>query len=558
MWKWFIRALLVAILLSSTLVYLESLKGQFIWDDDHLVVKNEAIRDLFHPATLFTKPSSTGHRFVTNASLALDYAYWKLDPWGYHLTNLLLHGLATLLFSGLAYGLFGSRWVAFLAGLVFSLHPARAEAVAALLGRSDLLCTVFVLLAFLFHLRLRSRAGWWRLPWQLGVALAYGLAMGSKETGLMLFPLLVAYDLVVDLHRGHGLRKLWRENWLYYPLLALLAVAYLYFRFRVPLPGLQMRVGDIALWAQYQNWRPSQAFLTSFYLVAHYLGLLFFPWRPSNWYEISRLAVPWDPRFLGSAALLLALLGAALYAWKRERRLSFLVAWFLLLILPVLNLAAIPGAILAERWLYLAGGSFCLLWGYGAVRGLSAPWMGRHWSLRPAGAALLALVLALYAHQAREKSASWRTAISLFAYSLQAYPDSAYLHFNLGTSYQQANDLKKAMVEWQRALQCDPRYSAAYNNIGNYYFFHQHDTRQALTFWRKAVESNPQNIEARYNLALGLERLGRINEAVDHFRVFIETAPPGYAAEVERIKRRFFPGYGRQRARHMSVKVGEG
>ncbi|MBI2875424.1 MAG: hypothetical protein HYY20_00925 [Candidatus Tectomicrobia bacterium] len=489
--RWCVRTLLVAVLLSSNLVYLESLKGQFIWDDHNLVVKNEAIRDLAHPATLFTRPSSTSHRFVTNASLALDYACWRLDPWGYHLTNLLLHGLATLLFAGLAYGLFGSPWVAFLAGLIFSLHPARAEAVAALLGRSDLLCTVFVLLAFLCHLRLRSRAEVWRLPsdrslsrtrtcprigsgassgpdpgsgirgqlWQLGVLLAYGLAMGSKETGMMVFPLLVAYDRLVDLPAGRRSGRFWRERGPYYALLALLALAYLYFRFWVPLPSPPAPARDLALWEQYQSWHPSQALLTSFYLVAHYLGLLFFPWRLSNWYEIPRLAVPWDPRFLGSAALLLALLGAALYAGKRERRLSFLVAWFLLFLLPVLNLAAIPGAILAERWLYLAGGSFCLLLGYGAVRGLRAPWMGRHWSLRPAGVALVALVLALYAHQAREKSASWRTAVSLFAYSLQAYPDSAYLHFNLATAYYvEAKDTERTVAELERAIQCDPRY----------------------------------------------------------------------------------------------------
>jgi hypothetical protein len=136
----------------------------FIWDDQNLIVQNGFIRDLSGIPFLFTPdywqshPYSGQYRALRTVSFALDYHFWGLNPFGYHLTNVLLHCLNVLLIYWLAFRVLsfaGPRiparvpekkdgnfnlYAAFACALLFAAHPVHVESVAWVKNRSDILC----------------------------------------------------------------------------------------------------------------------------------------------------------------------------------------------------------------------------------------------------------------------------------------------------------------------------------------------------------------------------------------------------------------------------------
>ncbi len=150
-WLWALPVLL-ALLAFGTMF-----RNGFVWDDVYFIVKNLTIQKLWPPAYLWGCPGPgfpwLGQRPVTALSFALDFALWKGNPFGFHLTSLLIHLLCTTGVVLLAGMLFKNRVAALAAGALFAAHPGHGEAVVAFLGRSDLLATAFVLLASLACLK---------------------------------------------------------------------------------------------------------------------------------------------------------------------------------------------------------------------------------------------------------------------------------------------------------------------------------------------------------------------------------------------------------------------
>jgi len=147
-----------ALFLAAVLVYAGALSCGFVnWDDDVYVTGNALIRDL-SPAgvgRMFTTRHFTDYLPVNLLSLALDYRLWGLDPRGYHAHNVLLHGLNACLLYALLARLFGDRRPAFLAALLFALHPLNVEAVAWVSQRKTVLSMFFFLAAWLMYARFR-------------------------------------------------------------------------------------------------------------------------------------------------------------------------------------------------------------------------------------------------------------------------------------------------------------------------------------------------------------------------------------------------------------------
>jgi hypothetical protein len=146
------------------------------------------------------------YRPVSTLSYSLDYFFWGLNPFGYHLTNLILHVLVTALVALLVVSLTDGDLVkGWASALIFSLHPILIESVPATDHRHDLLAGFFLVSAFLLFVRGRGAGAFDRIYFGLSV-LCYGLALGSKEISVMLPCMTFAY-LVIFPDRGcQGLR----------------------------------------------------------------------------------------------------------------------------------------------------------------------------------------------------------------------------------------------------------------------------------------------------------------------------------------------------------------
>lgn len=130
-------------------------------------------------------------RPVREVLYSLDYMIWGLNPFGYHLTNILLHLGTTFLVALIAWRLERNALAALIAGLLFAIHPAHSAPIAEVSSRGHVLAALFICLTVLFYMLPRRR--WTAVAAWSG----YALALGSKETAIMTPALLLLYEVVV-------------------------------------------------------------------------------------------------------------------------------------------------------------------------------------------------------------------------------------------------------------------------------------------------------------------------------------------------------------------------
>jgi tetratricopeptide (TPR) repeat protein len=343
-------ALLLALL--AFVVYANSHSGEFAFDDNGVIAENSALHDIHNLGTLVVSPYWPGfarenalYRPLTIATFAIDWYIWKGRPFGFHVTNVLAHVGVTFLLFLLLLRLGAPLGAAAIGGAIFAVHPVHTEAVASIVGRSELLAAGFVLAACLLFLQRRLpnavRIG--------AIAACYALALGSKESAVML-PGLLALLGWLNPERGERLAAVLRREWGMFAALFVVLGAYLVLRYSV-LGGL---AGSLPV-AFMRDVSGTDRLATAIRVWPEYLRLLVFPKNlvadyaprvltPTNWH---------DTRVWIALPLGLLTLGLAV-AWRRRFPWAALaVLWFAIAILPVANLLFPVGVLLAERTLYV-------------------------------------------------------------------------------------------------------------------------------------------------------------------------------------------------------------
>ncbi|KAI4825254.1 hypothetical protein KUCAC02_020941 [Chaenocephalus aceratus] len=195
----------------ALVLYVNTLGADFCYDDSRAIKTNQDLlpetpwTNIFYDdfwGTLLTHSGShKSYRPLCTLSFRLNHAVGGLEPWGYHLVNVALHGAVTGLFTSLARLLLGGGLWSLLAGLLFASHPIHTEAVAGVVGRADEGATLFFLLSLLCYMRhcqLRGHAGPVRLvAWFLGSLVCAACSMLWKELGVTVLAVSALYDVCV-------------------------------------------------------------------------------------------------------------------------------------------------------------------------------------------------------------------------------------------------------------------------------------------------------------------------------------------------------------------------
>jgi protein O-mannosyl-transferase len=514
-----------AIALLAALSYLNILGNGFTLDDFGLIVHSRAVQlgdwrfllanDYW---AAFDGRSSGLYRPLTSLLFSLQYALGAGSPFLFHLFSLLLHALVSLLVWRLSTHLAGTS-AGFMSAALFAVHPAHAEAVAAIAGQADLLSTGGTLLALLcaWQTRFGDRR------WSLGTALGLGLGLLAKEQTIVLPGLLLALDWY--LYKNGSLQRLpWRE----YALCTAVVALYLALRYSVlggwqigyidPLDNplvtlpLPQRLGNAALVA----WR--------------YLGLLVLPYKLSADYSYNALPTAdlW-PLALAGALLLLTAGALLLYKFHRHPDLRSLGAlWMLLAFAPVANIAFPIGTIFAERLLYLPSLGFCFVFAVALNQAWNA---GRR---RLSLAIFVVLVLGL-TNRTWMRNADWRDNETLFHAAIHTYPQSAKAHAGLGQALLDRGDTIGALNSLERALSIYPDYAAAHYNTGVAYLALR-QWEHALDAFTRAETLNPDHAQAALNRGVALWELGRYSEAVAAYEQALRLKPD-FAAALENLQK---------------------
>lgn len=482
------RVRLVALLLVAAVVaaYSDTFDVPFLLDDPLAILENPSVTHL-GPSGYGAYPT-TADRPLLNLSFALNYAWTGREVWSYHLVNLAVHACAGLILFGLvrrallacaefvgpdqadpraALRRQAALPIAGFVAAIWLLHPVQTEAVTYITQRAESLMGMFYLL-MLYAL---VRAGTARAP-----ALWLGLSGAACWAGMATKEIMVTAPILACLFDwavlGRSWRRLVRERWAYYLGLAA-SWGLLGWLIREGALSRQHRVGFGLgeTWYAYAG-REVQA-------VVRYVGLSIWP-HPLVFDYGAEYPVAAGGRWVPFAAVLIVLLLAVGWAWRRSRALGWLASAFFILLAPTSSVVPILHDPMRESRLYLPLAAVVTLMGVGTAVG---------WAriVRP-----LFLVVAFgFALLTYQRNETYRSPLGLWADTVAKQPESSRAQNNLAVE-----------------LRAVPGEEAA-----------------ALAHFREAVRIRPDSAEFHYNLAAACFKVGRADEAVAQLEIAVKLKP---------------------------------
>jgi cytochrome c-type biogenesis protein CcmH/NrfG len=546
-------AVAAALLAVTGACFAPVLGAGFLRYDDASGVLARADRLGFAPDQLAWMAASLeqGHyQPLTWASFAVDRALWGMDPRGFHLTNLALHGLAVLLAWSLARELLAavrpasdavSRRAldggAAVAALLFAIHPLRVESVAWVTERRDVLAGVFYLGAVLVHVRGAVRGGRGR-PWLVAALMLLSLLAKAWAVTLpAVLAVLEAWPLGARraAPAGPGARAARRRAsravlLLCVPALAALALA----------AWAQHSSGAARAWSTHTPWH---RVLQAGYGACFYPFVTVLPLRLGPLYPLGSRMDASDPRFGLALAVALAVTGAVLLARRGHPALAACWCAYLVVVAPVLGFFQSGPQLVADRYSYLSCLPFAFLAGGGlrAAAERAAAAGPRRAALLPWAAALLAV--AALGPLTRAQAARWSDDVTLWTHGVRVAPGSYFARYNLGQSLMAAGRAAEALPHFESALRRLPRDRAGRSAIRRATAVACAElglSARAEALWRRMLEQDPDDVGVLVDLGTLAERDGRHDDAVAWWRRALEacSGPAPAAASPESLAAR--------------------
>ncbi|XP_064413712.1 protein O-mannosyl-transferase TMTC4 isoform X3 [Latimeria chalumnae] len=499
----------IVVALLALICFANSYNGEFVFDDSEAIINNKDLRPEtplsslwehdFWGGKLSSNTSHKSYRPLTVLTFRINYLLAAgLHPVGFHIVNIVLHGIISVLMmdvfsvliGGLVYDGKGKRLnlaprASLLAGVLFAVHPVHTESVAGIVGRADLLSALFFLLSFLSYCNAFQPShgeGMFSTAWVLLSLVLCALAMLCKEQGITVLGINAVFDLVVIckinlLQLGqrlmHKNKEISLENnrllksgfFARSALLILGGTLMLYVRWRImgTGPPAFTEVDNPASFAESILLRA----VNYNYYYSLNAWLLLCPW----WlcFDWSMGCVPLiksvsDWRIIALVVLWFCLIGLICQAvfsddGKRRRILTLGLSLLVIPFLPASNLFFRVGFVIAERVLYLPSAGYCLLLTYG-IGTLSR--RARIYK-KVFAAAVFGLVLLSILHSVN-RSRQWKSEEQLFKSALPVCPLNAKVHYNVGKNLADKGNQMAAIKYYRDAVR--PDFAAAWMNLG--------------------------------------------------------------------------------------------
>lgn len=521
--------------LITFLTFSPSLWNEFVnWDDEQFILTTTCFRSFSwtNLHQMFTRYVSGHYQPLVWLSHAIDYAFWGLDPRGYHLTNILLHVANTLLFARLTEKLLmiaaplrahetitARRWISYGAALLFGVHPLRVESVAWASERRDVLSGMFVLLTLLAYVpRQQDSSGrGFRFPLPVTVIL-YIAALASKAIAIPLFGVFILLDLYPlkrlpgnPLHWfQHRYRRIWLEKiWFLIPAVVAAAI----------ITSAQSEA-DLYTLEQHGLWAR---------LAVCAYGLIFYLYKtilPIHLLPLYELRLPVDVGewyYPVSAIVAVLITATSLILWRRWPAL--LISWlcYIFFLSPVLGLFQNGPQLVADRYSYLA----CLSWVVLIAAGMVYLQTLLHGRRLLAATGVLAIVVGAFSVLSWRQCKVWRTSETLWAHTLRHDPLSTVAGGNLAMYYYH-HDRPDDFVRYAKMVlqlkEHDPILNLGMGDV----LSRTGRPEEAIYYYNRVIAKYPAQefaADAHMGLATALVNLGQLPEALPHFLGAIKIKP---------------------------------
>ncbi len=523
----------LALAVITFLVFTPGLWNGFVeWDDQVNLYENLDYRGLTWPQIRWMFSNVLmGHWIpLTWLTFGLDFVFWEMKPFGYHLTSLLIFAANAPAFYFVALRLmrratsFGERVLrlsAVMATLFFALHPLRAESVGWATERRDVLSGLFFLLTVLTYLKAQDQSGT-RRRWILASSVGlYVLALVSKASVMILPPALVVLD-VYPLRRLGGR---WRE-WLG-------PVARAVWLEKIPFALLGVAGAVVTYYAQNANQfiTPLERYPLSarpamvFYSLWFYFEKTMLPMGLSPLYELPVRVTLLDRQFLLPALGVTAI--TATVVLLRRRWPAGLATWvyYAIALGPVIGIVHSGHQLTNDRYSYLPGIGFALLVGAAAGALVRAGAAGElRPSLAKATIGLMVVWMGGLAYLSMQQVQIWRDTESLWRYALEVDGDCSICRGNLGVNLLRRGYQQAANDEFERVKALRPDSKKVYLHIG-YMYAMQGKFSQAVDNFKVYVARYPNDVDGLNNLAAALVNDRRAGEAMEPLQRALKLKP---------------------------------
>ncbi len=509
---WYSLVLLSAMTIA---VYSVGLFNGFAWDDEFIIVKNPATRQITNVAKLLFAPDVVKpyYRPLTRATYLFDYWLFGMNPSAFHFVNIVIHLLNVIFLYFVCSRVATNKVSALIASLLFAVHPINTESVNFISARNNLLSLFFSLASFLVLLRKEGKAG----KWPILSAIFFFFGLLCKETAMMLLVVIALYS-IPPFSPGFAARL--REKAPSLLSFVFLAGVYLLLR-SFALHGI---IGSGSL-AEGLSERLAQ----NYYIIPHYLKLFFFPTDLTIFHVVPKAGLFNDP------VLLLAWVAIAAAIWLtvrwHNRAAIFGLLWFAVNYVPIANIVPISSWPMADRFMYIPAAGLCL------VAGEFLSYIYYRYSARQLVSVGISIIVIALAAWTVKRTMDWKDDISLFKSAVRSDPASVSGHFNLGNAYLERSDFATARLEWMKTLEIDPRHSEALTQMGTFSAT-QGDLQKAEQYYLAALRSDPGNVMAHYNLGRLYEIKGDRQNALEQFELALKYMSVTYEEYTGEIQKR--------------------
>ena len=533
--------------LAVMIAYLPTFRGEFIMDDNPLIKNNPMIKGEHSISSYLTQEDGivdrtqigsnyhTGYyRPLINLTYWIDYRIWGMNAPGFRATNLILHLLSCWLLYHLILLFVNDQRAAFLATLLFSLHPVHTESVAWVTSRNNILVTLFSLLSFYLYLKGKEDGSYLKV-WVSGFC--FMMATLSKEFALMLLPIMLLHQWLFDDEKGNIRKTL-------YTTLPFVLVLIIYFLLRQSATGSLLspsEMGDV--WSRIY-YAP--------YLIVYNLRCVFFPYRLHS-FSVGYPASFLEWKALGSIALLL-LMGIILWRKRSNKWVLFSILSFFISLFPVLNIIPTSASsLVGMRWLYFPMSFLTVALAWTILKALSKS--------RFVALSFVSMTLIYFAHYTytlnlglwqNEKKffqvevlefnnplyysglaelyldeKRYEEAERYFRASLKYYPHSARTYINYSALFidTERPEAARSLLNKAESLSMTPNQRGEwYNNMGMAHF-KIGDQDEALNYFLKAVLYSPDESRFWGNLGGAYGSMGDYENSVRSLKRGLEISP---------------------------------
>jgi tetratricopeptide (TPR) repeat protein len=496
----------IALTVVTLAVFWQVNRYDFINIDDNIyVIGNSHIQSGITLAGIRWAFSSTYAEFwhpLTWLSLMFDYQLHGLNAGGYHLTNLILHILSTLLLFWLFNRMTGTIWRSAFVAAFFALHPLHVESVAWVSERKDVLSVFFWMLTLCLYVYYTEKPAVKRY---LPVVFCFVLALMSK-------PLVVTLPVIMILldYWPLGRFELRKSDFMLWQL-----------REKIPFFVLSAVFSMITLYAQF---KPSQEYLSLGSRLANdpvsfmtYLEKTFVPNHMAVFYPFAFQLPAWQ--VWGSVFLILFISVVVIISMRRLPYLFIGWLWYVITLLPVTGIIQARNFSMADRYTYLPliGIAVMLAWG---IPPLIKNEDMRKKILFPAAMAFLAILTFLTWQQC----GYWKNSIDICNHALQVTKDNYLAHINLGSALFDEGKTEEAIAHYSEAISIMPNIILSYNKRGIAYAkLGRH--QRALEDFNKAIRLAPDDAISFNCRGNAYAELGQYQMAIEDYNKTIRLKP---------------------------------